>query len=189
MTNYGEKWQLLFHHLVNEENVHFEANELLFYNNNNNKFSALMFLTEKAKFHGYFEFLLQYPEISLNYHWKQKINPLDTDQTKENDIGFKKISVPDSFKGLAKSSEPEKTFLDGTPGLNEENSSNWWWSIGSLTNYPDANSFPGPPRSSFGKRLGVKEVYLWLRVGYESPITTFFYTRPKISCFVIIFLI
>ena len=120
---YGIKWQLIFHQ---SSTSYFQMykDELFFQSPDNSKFSILSVLANRPKSFGFFEFLLEYPTISnvsLHYfHWKQRINPLETLNTTD-DIGYVPIHIPDNnvrFEGLRKNGC--YAFLDGTKDTTKE---------------------------------------------------------------------
>ena len=179
---FGIQWQLIFHQ---DSSSLFKKNtdELFCHNEDNTRYSILETLTEHARTQGFFEFLLEYPVFSNPYwHWKQKINPLETN-TSTSDVGYIPLHIPSNraaFRGLSKSSD--NTFLDGTPGRDINSA---YYAIASY--YIFNNGIPGPYyENEVGKDQGVPSVNLWLRIGTIHSIYSSYIHQTK---FFFIFLI
>ena len=172
-TQYGIKWQLIFHH--NSKNSEFfnkNDEDVLFTKTNDfNKFSILGLLTDSSKHFGFYEFLLEYPSLNPSFiHWKQKKNPNDIKQGDEN-IEYRILSpskYTTRFSGLGKSNQTDLTLFTGS--LKE---TGYWYSIGARTDFHASKvTFPGPPiYDSNENGIGVEEVYLWIKIGFEYPCT------------------
>ena len=157
---FGVDWHLIFHHNA-KENVYFTKNsEKLLFCNETQRFSILGTLTNNYKINGYFEFLIEYPEISYLIHWRQKKNPIKYN----SDIGFVPLHVPltsNKFVGLALSNYYNgSTFLHGNVGSNS-----WFYSIGAYHGWLSDGSFPGPNIADENKNsIGVFIVSLYVRI-------------------------
>ena len=150
---YHANWFLIFHH--NSAGGYFSNNELLMYYSDH-KYSALGSL-EKYRINGFFEFLLEYPELDGYSRFIQISNPTQTKSIE----GYKKKHLSwetRGFGGLALSSDTSYTYIDGTPG----NAINWHYAIGSYTKWTDGY-IPGPFYVGEGK-IDLQEVNLWIRI-------------------------
>ena len=144
--------------------------------NSKNKFSILGLIREEFKIDDYYEFLLQYPSFPGEYnHWKQKVFPLDANQSNGDNVHCDSIhtdwnDTDHEFNGLSLSSTPEKSIVDGNSG------DEWWFAIGARKAYKNSiNKFPGPAVDNFDP---VTEVYLWIRI----PTNIFRMLRVKFTC-------
>lgn len=164
LSAFGCSWQLIFFHNATGQNLFNKASGEALFVNTTQKFSILGSLTNNFKRNGYFEFLLEYPEMSYNnevyrIRWRQKKNPIKA--VSGTDIGYTPIHVPSNrvnFAGLVVSTESSATFLDGTH-------SGWFYAIGSYAHYMDKNTFPGPYRTdSSGKEIAVSLAKLYVRI-------------------------
>ena len=137
------KWVLIFHHnssnrvLFKKEN----KNEVLF-SMDKNKYSILRKITEKHKIGEYYEFMLKYPQRNHYIIWKQKTNPIYSPSN--SDVGFELIEkntpdISENFDGLALSSQPNHSYLDGMIA-----DSSWFYSIGAYQSWGKSYCFPGP---------------------------------------------
>ena len=150
---YHANWFLIFHH--NSNGGYFSSNELLMYYSEH-KYSALETL-EKYRINGYFEFLLEYPQLDGYNRFIQKSNPTKTASIE----GYRKKHLSwelHDFGGLALSSDPSCTYIDGSPG----NGNDWFYSIG-LYNKWDYGDIPGPYNKGEGDYY-LHEVNLWIRI-------------------------
>ena len=184
---YGLRWRLIFFHDASTKVLfHKGVDELFVKSEDGKKYSILGTLSNKDKHSSYFEFLLEYPTIQYTIHWKQRLNPITTPST-VTDTGFVPIRVPYlyvPFKGLARSADENKTFLDGSPGATTYT---WWCAIASYRNYPGSNDIPGPrPTEDYYK--GVPNVFLWLCTGFDQQCTkeTFIGIRLFINLFLLL---
>ena len=179
---YGADWQLIFYHNA-KGNIYFEKNsECLLFCNETQRFSTLGILTENFKINGYFEFLIEYPERSSYYRWKQKKNP-----TKYNsDVGFVPIHVPSSkyeFNGLALSaSSSGNTFLEGNIGKDT-----WYFSIGCYSKWVGDDWFPGPYLKKDNIDIGVSIVKFYMRI--RRSISCKIGRKTMFNIFLMIFLL
>ena len=192
----GKKWQLIYF-INSQEKKPFLHGEELYHSTENTKFSILGVISPIYRVRGFYEFLMKHeydPSLhSPTYlHWKQSINPLDT-QPGDTEIGFIPIYVPEysvPFKGLAKSSQyQDTTFIDGTPGMHIE--SNWWYAIVPYRiDNPSYTTSPGPPLSdNNGNRIGAIRTYLWIRFPSSTLPKNMIFSRIKISLLFISFYI
>ena len=149
-------WLKIFYHNVNYAS--YTKKEDALSSNIKGRYSIL----KKAKSlqhygNNFYEFLLQYPELTGYNRWQQTKYPLDetSDSSGTKVSGYKEISVSwtsSSWGGLALST-CVCSLIDGSPG------ELWFYSIGMKANCSSYYSFyfPGPnDRQS--------EVYLWMRV-------------------------
>ena len=155
----GVNWQLIFFH-NSTGRVFFEKNssDLLFCNKSQ-QFSNLGILTNNYKTKGFFEFLIEYPEINFIIHWKQKKNPVKA----SSNVGFVPLRVDNNtakFNGLALSSATSLTFLDGNIG-----SGDWHYAIGSYESWGGSERFPGPLLYNEDNNFyGISLVYMYVRI-------------------------
>ena len=131
----GSYWMLLMHHDYTGKIMFEDINEAI-NSNDPKKYSVLNLLNNKYRTikHGTlkYEFLINWPELSYYYQWRQTNNPLD-----ENDIigikevnGYEPINVrhdPWRFGGLSKDSNHSNTLLNGYQGHQD-----WCTSIGMI---------------------------------------------------------
>ena len=134
----NDTWVLIFHH--NSSNKEFFKNEReALFSTKKNKYSLFGRITDEFKISGAFEFIIEYPQINEFYHFSQTKNPIKSNPN--DDIGFIPLSkTMRSLTGLAKSSEPKCTFLDGT--TNDDDT--WSFAIGSYCKWNTERCFPGP---------------------------------------------
>ena len=155
-NQYGKTWLKIFYHNSKNGDWFTSFDDLLSINTEM-RYSILGLITEQFKSGDYYEFLLQYPGIPGYNNWKQKIFPLDANQSKHDNIHYLLDSTchcswTTTWGGLSLSSTTHQTFIDGSQD------GNWWYSIGAKEKYYDSpNQFPGPNEE-------VNEVYLWIRV-------------------------
>lgn len=173
---FGVVWQLIFYH--DASGGWFDA-ETALCNNNEKLFSAIGLITSDYKHDGYYEYLIEYPELTDYIRWQQKVAIADTSAspTKE-EIGYKKIHVEFTereFDGIARSSRSESIF-DGT-----SSAYTYWYSIGATKGYFEKQEFPGPYIGDTEK--GVKFAYLWIRVPTKY-LCTMNYQKCKSNSFV-----
>jgi len=108
-----------------------------------NLYSNLINLKSQYYINGYYEFLLEYPEISGHNRWIQSKNPIDDlEQTGKTATGYSPISIswPGRYWGGLCKSKNAKTLLDGSTSSSDA----WWFSIGSNMEYESENGIPGP---------------------------------------------
>ena len=180
--DYGADWQLIFYHNATGK-VFFEKNsQCLLFCNETQRFSTLGILTDNFKINGYFEFLIEYPERSSFYRWKQKKNPTKHD----SDVGFVPIHVPSTtyeFNGLALSaSSRDCTFLEGNIGTGS-----WYFSIGCYGPWLSDDWFPGPCLQVGNSQVGVSLVKLYVRV--RRSISCKIGRKTMFNIFLMIFLL
>ena len=150
---YHANWFLIFHH--NSDGGYFSNGELLMYYSDD-KYSALGSL-EKYRRNGFFEFLLEYPELEGYNRFVQTSNPTQTRKIS----GYQKRHLSwevNNFGGLALSSDTGSTFIDGSPG----NGNGWHYAIGSYSKWGFGH-IPGPYGSD-SSYVDLKEVNLWIRI-------------------------
>ena len=166
-NKYGGMWQLIFFHNSTNKVFFDKASEEVLFINTPQKYSTLGLLTDNFKRRGYFEFLLEYPEMKdknnedYYIHWLQRKNPIKTPQG--TNIGYVPIHVPDNsvkFEGLTLSAEEEWTFLDPSTSKNS-----WYYAIGSFCSYALNYMFPGPYRTNEDKKeIAVSLAKMYIRI-------------------------
>jgi len=126
-----------------------EALELNADNTDADLYSILSYLGDLKRDDKY-EFWLNYPEldsVDAGNHWTQSSNPA-TDLIADY-IAISVDHISNGWGGLEKSGGP--TFINGSVGFG-----NWYYAIGSKTNWGGAGKIPGPSAA-------VSEVYLYIR--------------------------
>jgi len=176
ITKYEQKahWLLLFFH--NSTNgVYFQDEIEVLSTDQKQKYSILGILNENHKMNGYFEFLLEYPEIPGFNRWKQSINPRSVFDSSEVDIGYVPVNISwtnNSFGGLAKSTYSQQTYIEGSI-----RHSRWFYAIGAYLTNTYINDIclrkDCIPGTDFNYEI--KIVKLWVRTNGE------FGTYPKKS--------
>ena len=96
------------------------------------RFSILGALCDNLKVENAFEFILDYPYENVQLHWKQEVNPLNSNSTETKDsLGFEPLHIDENeeqyFIGLHIAGPSNKTLLAGVNFL-------WFYSIGTITN-------------------------------------------------------
>ena len=122
----------IFYHNVeidHGDDTFFNEKDIIF-SNKKHKFCVISSIIDEFKIDGKYEFIIEYPNDEL-LRWQQTTKPLDS----VTDTGYTPINVPYSgFSGLAKSSDREETFIDGSPG---NSINNWYFAIGSKRAWMD----------------------------------------------------
>ena len=142
MTNDGGGWTLVYRH---DSSVGYFADdaEADSVNENSpglttNKYSILNKI-DAIKSAADYEFRLYYPDPAIRNHWTQTFDPRSGPSAVSPVAGYTAIAIDSSsnlWGGLEKSTSAQ-TFLDGSV-----NSGNWWYAIGSNTDY--SGGVPGP---------------------------------------------
>ena len=159
-------WLLIFFHNITKESDYFsdDENEFL-YVVERQKFSIFKYINGDFNYHGYYEFLIEYPALEGYNQWKQSVFPLDANENNNENVGFKEdesiLTWPNLFKGLIRSSVTEKSILDGIT-----NNQYWWFTIGAKGNHgTNPLFFPGPSTSADGfYGIDLQAVLLWIFV-------------------------
>ena len=179
----GSLWVKVFYHYNPEGRNHFinesEAQHCI---NDENKFSILSDIDDNFKIHGYYEFMIEYPELEYAYNrWQQSNNPIYEDECYNSTeclktaAGFKAIETKaysGNWGGLVKTKyfnfgyyKSAPSLLNGTPGhidwyfaIGQYNNSAWTYNAKSYSNIP-SNEKP------------VDTVLLWLRLPDKQYIT------------------
>jgi len=153
---HGAKWLKVFHHDCTG-GYYFSNLEEAAFSTNPRKFSIIKLINDDYKVDGYFEFLLEYPEIPGMNRWKQLKSPYDNPEVygKTAD-GYQGISISwDKYYwgGLIRSSLTGITLLEGSAGAQ----SYAWYMLGCISNgyYP---YIPGP------NGIYVNIANLWIRI-------------------------
>ena len=164
-TEFEKNWLKIFYHNV-RNGVYFESDDEVLRVNKQQKFSIIGLITPEFKINGYYEFLLEYPEVVGHNNWKQKIFPRDANETIGQDVGYKCEESEGCscswtgryWKGLSRSSLPSFTYIDGS-----FITINSWFAIGVKTEYNNEAVIPGPAELNAKDGIPVHEVYLWIR--------------------------
>ena len=154
--DHGATWELIFYHDYTAGDKF--NDDLALLSNDEKRFSIIGLINENFRHNGYYEYLLEYPEVPGYIQWRQSIDIASTTSTQTSkDIGFIKLHADyPGFEGLSRSTEPAATTFDGTPG-----SYGYWYSVGAKVDY-FGTQFPGPEYA--GQRDGVHYCKLWIRV-------------------------
>ena len=161
---YGATWARIFHHNNRWGEVYFTNADEVKSSNILDKYSVLGNI-DKYKQNGKFEFLLQYPDVSgVKYNrWTQTINPATTTVADGDGAatGYTAIHIDwsdSTWGGLAVSTTPGSTFIDGSVGINW-----WWYALGAYSAYNSA--MPGPDTTH------AATANLWVRIDGLTPVT------------------
>ena len=165
-TQYEAIWLKIFHHNSNG-GIFFTNESNAKKSNLPNLYSIFWEISNKFKIEGYFEFLLEYPELIGYNRWKQNVFPLEALKTDSiSYIPIQNTWTGFGWKGLYKSSRPESTLIDGTSDL-----CCWFFSIGSYGKYYSPR-FPGPNIDGYAEPT-VQEAILWLRITDLSILNSY----------------
>jgi len=159
---YGRNWLLIFNHDLVNGQYFTDLNQTML-NFEVSRYSLFGLLNQKFKTSGYYEFLLEYPEIVGCNQWRQSLLPWeDTEVIGKQAIGYTPINISwtnNFWGGLVKSNNHytqvynSLTLLDGSAGNDY-----WYYSIGCVR--PSTNWSPDIP----GPSSRVKKAKLWLRL-------------------------
>ena len=158
-----KKWLLVFRQKYESAEDLFKNESEVLFSNAEKKFSILGNIDKSFRIRNKYEFLLEYPGNDGFNHWTQTKNPVFAEPEKEN--GYKPIATSwtgCSWHGLSRSSETNRTFIDGSPFHG-----NWFYSIGAyITYYNSIPGFRGIDSLSGSERDEAKiyEVLLWIRI-------------------------
>ena len=161
---FSAAWQLIFFH-NSTTGLFFDETKIQSIDDDH-RYSIMGSINEKYKRNGYFEYLIEYPEVPGYNRWKQQKSIADTEVSDNaTDIGFKPIHIDfhnreTPFEGLSKSNT-RYTIYDGSPAKGASNSG-FWFSIGATGKYNQKNQFPGPYYGTVED--GVTLCYLWIKV-------------------------
>ena len=160
---FNKRWLKIFYH-NSTGGVWFKNEEEINFIEEPQRYSILGLVNKKLNLGGYYEFLLQYPEIEGYNNWKQKTFLFTTEESGNSGYscspqqGLNCTWNEMSWKGLFKSTR-NTTFIDGSNGFY------WWYSIGSKTAFSSYDRFPGPAGGTASVNgTTVTEVYLWIRI-------------------------
>jgi hypothetical protein len=165
VDQYGT-WLKIFNHesLINT-NLFASAAEASYNDPNNpesNKFSILSQIPSFVRKDGKYKFKLSYPDVDVTNIWYQTNDPnIDGVYAVS---GYEAISIDStvqSWYGLARSSVPTTTYMDGCDGVS------WWWSVGQITAY--GGSSGGNP----GPGVAVNKTELYICVENTSAFNAF----------------
>ena len=182
-------WMLLLHHNYTESGAFEDINEAI-NSSDKDKYSILYLLNDeyRTKKHNLlkYEFIINWPNLSYYFQWRQNNNPLDEDDIigiKEAS-GYEPIHIDKNyFGGLARDKNFSETLLNGQLG-----SAYWCVSIGMLKTANEFYIKRGFPAACEPTNI----VDLWIKIPftsfaskcyshYSSSIYSF-----KILCFIII---
>ena len=153
----------VFHHYA-ESGELFENESEALSCNLPNKYSILSEITDEYKINGKFEFLINYPNESRYFRWRQLNNPVE-------ELEVENISTAEGFESIYPSDLPNKwgglvrtnityegkisSLLDGNPG-----SDFWYFAIGMYKdNTWESYGFP-----AYQEDLPTNYTSLWMRV-------------------------
>ena len=176
---YGKTWLLIFRHIASS--VKFNENTCL-HANENGKYSELGSISSLFLINGYYEFILQYPEIG-EIAWKQNKSPLDITESdiSKDDVGLiitRNRYNFTKFKGMMRSTRC--TCFD----CDNNTISQYWFAIGQT--HEEFSDIPGPRYYRNGEIIEsfVKEVQLWIRIPSQNHSCQ--QRKSTISCTVIL---
>ena len=154
---HNAKWLLLFKHVFSIGS--YMTKEEAESSNSPGKYSILQGLTNYSKYNHVYEFLIEYPNSTVDYlWWTQTANPVNVteiDTTRES-LGTQiKHCIYKTFRGLARSNHAS-CFMDGDGNAFND----FWFAIGVYKKWVHVG-IPGP----IG--IPVDEVQLWMRVPWE----------------------
>ena len=152
-SQHNSTWILVFSHDALKPNPWFNSETVLLSDFPQNGQYSLLSNLESFRYHGYFEFLLEYPEITGFNRWTQSSNPvLSSNVIDYHPVG--KLSWDEfSWGGLALSSNPPFSLIDGTPSDNS-----WFYAIGQFKSW-EIGILAGPTQSA-----QISKVKLWCRI-------------------------
>jgi len=156
-------WDLIFEHNSSQGDFFSGINSPINCSKTN-LYSNLVNLNDLYLIDGYYEFLLEYPELIGFNRWLQKNNPMnELEQTGKTATGYTPINISWSGRywgGLCKSNSPT-TYIDGST----QNTEVWWYSIGSNVEFEKSNGIPGPCTAlSRDSCIIVRHVKLYARI-------------------------
>ena len=138
----GKNAKLIFRHHLASSSDYFTSESEFLSTNSPNKFSILGEIQRNQEYYksnGYFEFILEYPELKGCNHWLQKVFPTLAAANEDNGFFDLGSSYPNNgWHGLQKSSSTN-TFLDGSPY-----SKYWYHPIGQKYEYAGNACLPHP---------------------------------------------
>jgi len=159
---HGRTWVMIFNHDI-DQGGYFNNFSDAMYSLNPHKYSIFQLISPDFITDGYFEFLLEYPDVSGFNQWRQDLLPWNnTEVNDENAKGYQGISISwnaSQWGGLVLSNNyysatyNVSTLLDGSAGH-----VNWWYAIGCINPSSLYEGFmPGPNEL-------VKKACLWMRI-------------------------
>ena len=150
--------KVFYHNYYNGEN--FVDQDEALYSIKDNKYSIFKEVQAQHRINNKFEFILYYPQLKPQYnHWRQTNSPhIEGDvKGKTKAVGYEPVKIDweyYSWGGLCRNTFSNTNFIDGTLG-----GAGWFYALGKFdveTGW-DKTTFPGP-------NVGLKEVFLWMRV-------------------------
>ena len=166
-SQFGVSWIQVFYHDSTISKAWFNSSSVEFINEEG-KYSILCKL-ESFRIHGYFEFLLEYPEHPGFNRWKQTSNPtISHTVTGYSPIG-KLTWTQNNWNGLALSSD-SSCFIDGSPEKGD-----WYYSIGQYEQWI-FGSLAGPIYHNESNSYTSK-VYLWCRIPVPHTFSKSFHIK------------
>jgi len=159
---YGRKWLKIFYHDT-MTGIYFDSFSHAMFSQDPNRYSIFSLITSSFKTEGYYEFLLEYPELSGFNQWRQNNLPWQEEKIPSQIAGgYTPISISwnsSYWGGLVRSNDYHTTvygsitLLDGSPGTDL-----WYYAIGCIN--PSVHWHPNMP----GPNSAVKVARLWLRI-------------------------
>ena len=166
----GKNAKLIFRHYLSSANDLFTSESEFLATNSKNKFSILGQIEknkEKYQKNGYFEFILEYPELKGCNHWLQSVFPTLAPAGSENGFFDLGSSYPgNDWHGLSRS-QSSNSFLDGSP-FHE----NWYHPIGQRSSYGNKYCLPNPHDFTGSNNHNcLYETKLYIIIPYERYIS------------------
>ena len=159
---FNAEWVLIFFH-NSTGGVYFSDFEEALEANSAQKYSILGEISDKDRINGFYEFLLEYPELTGYNRWRQRRSPTHEVDSTWPSKGYTPINISwtdQAFGGLVRSSSSTNCFVEGSVGH-----VNWYYTIGAYIEngyMPNCDSkkdcIPGP-----GEGPIVRIVKLWMR--------------------------
>ena len=163
------QWYLIFHHDARYGLFQYKDQANLSYHPH--KFSVLSKLTDQFKIDDFFEFILAYPEIESFTRFKQKKNPMISNNNDNVECNISHFPWTDAARFECLTVNQESTsLLEGQKSIGT-----WFYGIGQVYRQPeDHTSIAGPNWTYHGKKL--HQVDLFLRV-IDRPLVKLLYSR------------
>jgi len=155
VQKYGSTWLKVFYHDSTGEN-YFNNKDQGKYSFDVKKYSILSDINASFLINGLYEFLLEYPETPGYNRWRQKFDPLHSQENGVVAEGYDPIHISwtaYNWGGMFLH-QNDRTLVDGCyDGY-------WWYSLGTINNHYKPG-FPGPG-------FAVTKCYMWVRIDGSS---------------------
>ena len=175
----GKNAKLIFRHHIESKSDLFTSSENYLSINTPNKYSIIGQIAKNKEYYksnGYFEFILEYPELKGCNHWKQSIFPSEAEHGVENgfvDLGFSyPANSAHEWHGLSKGKSG--SYLDGTP-----HEDNWHYPIGQPYLYCEHYALPSPLDTSCSTGHYLKDTSLYIVIPFERFIHKEFHCKSN----------